>query len=216
LQDSAVQAAEPVERAANPVENYFTVLNMPVVPVSRTQAAIKNVVIGSVDPVAQSAATQPDSPVSSAASSAARIGLAMHRLLELYTPGLDIAAIAPSVGAQWGLDAAQAQQAWAAAQRITQGPAAWVWDAGVVDWQANEVELLHAGDVLRLDRLVKRRSDQTWWVLDYKSAAAPEQQSELRTQLQRYATAVREANAGARVNAAFITGEGSLVEVQYA
>jgi ATP-dependent helicase/nuclease subunit A len=216
LQDSAVQAAEPVERAANPVENYFTVLNMPVVPVNRTRTAIKNEAFESMGTVAQSAATQPDSPVSSAASSAARIGLAMHRLLELYTPGLDIAAIAPSVGAQWGLDAAQTQQALATAQRITQGPAAWVWDAAVVDWQANEVELLHAGQVLRLDRLVRHAQSQTWWVLDYKSSAAPEQQSELRGQLQRYGTAVREANAGARVNAAFITGDGQLVEVQYA
>jgi ATP-dependent helicase/nuclease subunit A len=206
LHDIAVQA-QPSERAANPLENYFSVLNMPVVPVSRTRAAIKNGVIGSLDPVAVSVATQSDSP----ASSAARIGLAMHRLLELYTPGLDLAAITPSVGAQWGLDAAQAQQAGAAAQRITQGPAAWVWDAAVVDWQANEVELVHAGDVLRLDRLVKRRSDQTWWVLDYKSSAAPQQQAQLRAQMQRYAVAVGEANSGASVHAAFITGEGALI-----
>ncbi len=210
LQDIELQGAEPLELSAKPAETHFTLLNMPIVPASRTRVAINNVAFESAKQATESATTQPDTPT----SSAARIGLAMHRLLELYTPGLDLAAIASSVGAQWGLDAAQAQQALTAAQRITQGPAAWVWDAAVVDWQANEVELLHAGEVLRLDRLVKRRGDQSWWVLDYKSAAAPELQIELHAQLQRYSAAVAEANAEASVRAAFITGDGQLIEVQ--
>jgi ATP-dependent helicase/nuclease subunit A len=210
VQEVNVPAAEPLHSPANPSEQLFLLLKMPVAQSNIAQAAMKTGAIERANQATDNALTQ----LASASSSAARIGLAMHRLLELYSPGLDIAAIAPSVCAQWGLDATQTQQALATAQRITEGPAAWVWDAAQVDWQANEVELLHAGEVLRLDRLVRHAQSEIWWVLDYKSAAAPEQQAELRAQMQRYAVAVREANAGARVNAAFITGEGQLVEVQ--
>jgi ATP-dependent helicase/nuclease subunit A len=147
------------------------------------------------------------------ASAEAAVGLAMHRLLELYAPGTDLAALAPSVGAQFQLDTPQCARALQLAQRITQGEAAWVWDSGVIDWQANEVELVHDAQLLRLDRLVRQRDSQTWWVLDYKSPFAPQQQADLREQLQRYAQAVRAVQAGSQVRAAFITGEGKLVEL---
>jgi ATP-dependent helicase/nuclease subunit A len=210
VQEVEVSDAASLHPTVISAEQFFSLLKMPVAQSNIAQTAIKRGAIDGAVQAADNAVTQS----TTAESSAARIGLAMHRLLELYTPGMDIASIAPSVSAQWGLDATQTQQALTTAQRITQGPAAWVWDAAVVDWQANEVELLHAGDVLRLDRLVKRASDQSWWVLDYKSAAAPEQQVELRAQMQRYSEAVASANVGASVRAAFITGEGKLVEIQ--
>jgi ATP-dependent helicase/nuclease subunit A len=117
------------------------------------------------------------------------------------------------VGAQFQLDAAQSAQACGLAQSITLGEAAWVWDAAVIDWQANEVELVHAGELLRLDRVVRHRTTQTWWVLDYKSAFAPERQVALREQLGVYAAALRVSTPGAVVRAAFITGEGRVVEL---
>jgi ATP-dependent helicase/nuclease subunit A len=49
--------------------------------------------------------------------SAARIGIAMHRLLELYTSSTDLTQIAPSVGHAFQLDAAQSSQALQGMQR---------------------------------------------------------------------------------------------------
>ena len=171
---------------------------MPVDQVFTAQAAMINVA--------------PSLP-SSTDSTAARQGQAMHRLLELYTPGLDLASLAHSVCAQFYLTAPQADAACTTAQRIVQGPAAWVWSADHIDWQANEVELLHNGQLLRLDRLVRHTATQTWWVLDYKSATAPQLQTALRAQLAQYQQAVQAAHPGVPVKAAFITGAGQLVEI---
>ena len=100
------------------------------------------------------------------------------------------------------------------ARRILEGEGAWAWQPEAVDWQGNEVALLHEGDSLRIDRLVRRRGSQQWWVFDYKSATRPHEQPELIAQLRRYRQAVSAANAGATVRAAFLTGQGRLVEVQ--
>jgi ATP-dependent helicase/nuclease subunit A len=206
---------------STPLGDTIYIKKMPFQPVEPAQPAIKLIVIEQT-------------------SVAARQGLAMHRLLELYHAGVDLQSIAHSVGAQFQLTAAQADAACAIAQRITQGPAAWVWDSAHIDWQANEVELLQGGDdiandnlntaadvsitaatngqtnapvLLRLDRLVKHRATQTWWVLDYKSANAPQQQTALRLQLAQYQQAVQAAHPGTPVRAAFITGEGQLIEL---
>lgn len=203
-------------------ENSFTLKIVKFSDVDIEKFAINNIV-NKVSAALTDAAAAPTEPTSEAAvndSLAARIGLCMHRLLELYYVGLDLASVARSVGAQFQLDAAQSHQALGMAQRITTGPAAWVWDSAQIDWQANEVELLAAsGDaagatlVLRLDRLVKHTTSQTWWVLDYKSAHAPLRQDALRQQLAQYQHAVQSAHPGAPVRAAFITGEGLLVEL---
>jgi ATP-dependent helicase/nuclease subunit A len=177
----------------------FHLKKMPVTQWNIEQAAIKSVAI--------------EKPVQPEDSASSRMGQAMHRLLELYTPGYDMAPAARSVGAQFQLDAAQSAQALQLAQCITQGDAAWVWDASLIDWQANEVELVHGGELLRLDRVVKHRATQNWWVLDYKSSAAPERQVALREQLGTYAAALRASTPGATVCAAFITGEGRVVEL---
>ena len=105
------------------------------------------------------------------------------------------------------------RQAAAMARRIRTGDGAWAWDAAVIDWQGNEVTLLHGGDTLRLDRLVRRRDTGEWWVLDCKSADRPEDQPGLVAQLNRYREAVQYANPGAAVRVAFLTGEGRVVEV---
>ena len=99
------------------------------------------------------------------------------------------------------------------AGRIMAGEGAWAWDAGAVDWHANEVPLHHGGELLRLDRLVRRADTGEWWVLDYKAAARPENQAELIDQLRRYRSAVQAAYPGAAVHAAFLTGQGRLVVV---
>lgn len=143
-----------------------------------------------------------------------RLGEAMHRLLETWN-----ARTGPSTAQlrqlerEFSLDAGTAQQAAAMARRIVQGEGAWAWDLAVVDWQGNEVDLRHQGELLRLDRLVRRRDSGEWWVLDYKSAAQPQQQPELVEQMRRYREAVAAANPGAVVKAAFLTGQGRMAVI---
>ena len=138
----------------------------------------------------------------------------MHRLLELYRPGLDLGTVLPAVAAEWDLPHAPAQQALQAAQNILGGPLAWAWDERVVDWQGDEVELIHQGQWLRIDRLVRQRESQTWWVLDYKSHPKPQQDPELLAQLRRYREAVMQAYPGQSVRAAFVTAQGECVEIE--
>ncbi|MEI7782913.1 MAG: UvrD-helicase domain-containing protein [Betaproteobacteria bacterium] len=142
-------------------------------------------------------------------SASARIGLAMHRLLQWGStdaPQLRMAA------REFGLDALQAQSAREAAERILQGEGAWVWRSADVLWQGNEVELAYAGQLMRLDRLVQHR-DGSWWVIDFKSHADPQSQTQLLQQLQTYARAVAALHPGQPVKAAFLTAQGRCFEV---
>ncbi|QHE76644.1 AAA family ATPase [Hydrogenophaga sp. PBL-H3] len=147
-----------------------------------------------------------------------RIGLALHRLLQWHpTParGFDWTSVhTHAVAREFALSPAQATQAQAMARRIVQGEAAWAWDDAVVDNTGNEVELFHGGELLRLDRLVRRTDSGEWWVLDFKSAEHPEQQPELLAQMRRYAQAVQAARPGAVVRPAFINLHGRLIELQ--
>jgi ATP-dependent helicase/nuclease subunit A len=146
-------------------------------------------------------------------SDEARFGSAVHRLLEFARGGQ--AGFAPArlrrVAREFGLDDRAMREAAAMAGRILGGEAAWAWDERHVDWQGNEVELLHGGERLRLDRLVRRAADGQWWVLDYKSRATPEREQELVEQMRRYRLAVEAAYPGAVVRTAFVTGQGRLV-----
>lgn len=152
-------------------------------------------------------------PVAPEGSDASRLGEAMHRLLETWEPGTGWRpAQLREVQRVFALDHAGAEQAAAMAQRILQGQGAWAWDPVQVDWQGNEVELHAGGELLRIDRLVRRR-DGEWWVLDYKSASRPQQQHALVEQLRRYREAVAAVNEGARVRTAFLTAQGALVEL---
>jgi ATP-dependent helicase/nuclease subunit A len=148
-------------------------------------------------------------------SDESRFGQAVHRLLEGWTAGSGEFAQPQvrRVAREFALSEAAASEAASMAQRILTGEGAWAWDAASVDWQANEVPLHHQGDLLRLDRLVRRAGSGEWWVLDYKAAARPEQQGELIEQLRRYRMAVQSAYPGAAVKAAFLTGQGKLVVV---
>ena len=147
-------------------------------------------------------------------SASARIGKAMHRLLEWG------GAVAPpqiaAVAREFRLSPAQALESAALAQRIQVGQGAWAWHADALAWQGNEVDLVYQSLPLRLDRLVQRKDagfEGQWWVLDYKSASAPQRQPALLVQLQTYRAAVQQIYPGATVKAAFLTGQGTVVEV---
>jgi ATP-dependent helicase/nuclease subunit A len=148
----------------------------------------------------------------------AAIGLAMHRLLEWAPVWVDAppaAAHTPAqlraVAREFALGDKHSERAADLAARILAGEGAWAWDSRAVDWHANEVALVHAGQMHRLDRLVRRRDTGEWWVLDYKSAHAPQDHIALQAQLRGYRAAVQAAHPQARVRTAFLTGQGTLV-----
>ncbi len=163
----------------------------------------------------ESRALRPSEPALEEQDSvSARIGKAMHRLLEWggQASGEHVGAVAR----EFRLSPAQAAEAAALAQRIFGGEGAWAWSRDAVAWQGNEVDLVYQGQPLRLDRLVRRQDvgyEDQWWVLDYKSAIAPQQQPALVAQLRAYRAAVQLIYPGATVKAAFLTGQGSVVEL---
>ncbi|MCA0215297.1 MAG: UvrD-helicase domain-containing protein [Proteobacteria bacterium] len=150
---------------------------------------------------------------------AARLGQAMHRLLEWWVPGAVPgqggwpAQQRLSVQREFALGAEQINEAAAMAQRILAGDGAWAWDRAVVDWQGNEVLIHHAGEALRLDRLVHRRDTGEWWVLDHKSEWRPELKPGLQDKMNNYRAAVQAAYPQAVVRAAYLTAQGKLVNV---
>jgi ATP-dependent helicase/nuclease subunit A len=132
----------------------------------------------------------------------------MHRLLELGGQ-----AQVAHVAREFMLDDAQARRAHDMARRILEGEGAWVWDASAIDWHANEVPLHHAGELLRIDRLVRRADTGEWWVLDYKSAFNPLVREDLVAQMRRYRDAIAAAHPQSAVRAAFLTAQGKLVAI---
>ena len=144
----------------------------------------------------------------------ARIGKGMHRLLE-WGGALSPDQVA-AVAREFRLSPAQAAQSAALAARILAGEGAWAWRPDVLAWQGNEVDLVYAGQALRLDRLVQRKDtghEGHWWVLDYKSSFAPQELPELVAKMQSYRAAVQRIYPGAPVKAAFLTGQGTVVVV---
>jgi ATP-dependent helicase/nuclease subunit A len=176
----------------------FAMKRMPVLPESATeQPSAKKVADATVD------------------ARAAAFGQAMHRLLEWAVPGEPLPpAHVRAAAREFMLDAQQARGAATLAERIRAGAGAWVWDDRRVDWHGNEVTLVHEGETLRIDRLVRERASGAWWILDYKSAARPERDAALIAQMQRYRAAVQHAYPGATVRVAFLTGQGELVNLE--
>ena len=142
----------------------------------------------------------------------ARIGKAMHRLLEWGGP--TSAEHVGAVAREFRLSPAQSAEASVLAQRIIQGDGAWAWQEDILAWQGNEVDLVFQGQALRLDRLVRRKDaghEGQWWVLDYKSSPKPELQPELLIKMRIYRAAVQRIYPGAPVKVAFLTGQGTVV-----
>jgi len=158
-----------------------------------------------------------------------RIGQAMHRLLELLPSrpggyGAQHGLVAPMLGWDdasveytarlFALDSPQMERAMAMARGMATGQGAWAWDADGLEFYSNEVPINRAGRMLRIDRLVHTRAEATWWVLDYKSSAAPQRDDALCAQLLGYRAAIAQAYPGAAVRAAFLTPQGALIELK--
>ena len=171
---------------------------LPELPLLTTSARV-------LDP-APSGATSFDDADAAVDSASTRVGKAMHRLLEW---GGDASELNLQAAArEFELSPPQALDAQSMAQRILQGEGAWAWDVDLIAWQGDEVELMYQGALLRIDRLVQLSSNQEWWVLDYKSNAAPQHDPGLVAQLSCYREAVQAIYPSAVVQAAFLTGQG--------
>jgi ATP-dependent helicase/nuclease subunit A len=216
-----VGAAVPLGAAhvgAAALQEAYTLKVLPKLSVNVLQRAQsiagKRAIVVGVPVDADAAPAQPDSVES-------RIGQAMHRLLECV-------ALRPANSAPFAwppdqleraardflLEADHLLVACQMAQCILKGQGGWAWHSEHIGWHANEVTLAQKGRILRLDRLVQHRTTGHWWVLDYKSSAAPQHQAELCAQLSNYRTAVVGAYPGHTVRAAFLTAQGALIELE--
>ena len=184
------------------------------------QAAAMNFMLPIAPLVQVERPVSPEPATASLSTPQTRFGEAVHRLLEFHVPRANAwtAAQLQRVGREFSLDAAKVQDAARMARLILGGEGAWAWDPAIVDWQGNEVELLHRGELLRLDRLVRRRDPSSgvceWWVLDFKSASRPERDAGLVAKMRLYRDAVASAYPQEKVRAAFLTGQGALVPVE--
>ena len=201
--EAALEAPAP-DAAGDGPSDVFLMPKMPDVRFHRSFVATNSIAF----PVSTDADADPD-------AASAGVGLAMHRLLEWTASGgpLPDDSVWPALVREFSLSLPQVQQAARMAATIHSGAGAWAWDANLIDWEANEVELTHQGQVLRLDRLVRRRDGGAWWVLDYKSAASPERQPGLVEQLRQYRAALQAIHPGQPVRSAFLTAAGDVVEV---
>jgi ATP-dependent helicase/nuclease subunit A len=151
-------------------------------------------------------------------AAAARLGQAVHRVLEwaTVTEGPELDRLAVAAAAEFGAGDAAAVRA--IATRILGSPGcAHFFDPRRLAWAGNEVSVVgvdgHAGQVLRVDRLVQTAGESpTWWVLDYKLVGTPQDHPGYRDQLAAYRRAVQALQPGEVVRAAFITGKGELIE----
>ncbi len=159
------------------------------------------------------APAEPLAPIASDDSPAARLGRAVHRVLEWATgAGGELGALAGGAAVEFGAPAAEVERV---AGRILASPeCSRFFDRAALRWAGNEVPVSLDGAVLRIDRLVRldEAGEDTWWVLDYKLQHRPEALAAYQAQLAAYRAAVQQAQPGARVRSAFIAGDGRFVE----
>ena len=203
--DGLIEGAAAFTAPLLPVAATFTLLELPVLPVLPESPEA-----GSRNGSDSSKTIDGPNPKSEASDPSARVGEAMHRLLQW---GNFSAANTRAVMREFDLTKQQGSDAADMALRILQGEGAWVWDAALIGWQGNEVALRHQDQTLRLDRLVQRRDTGDWWVLDFKSHPAPQHDPALIAQLQNYRDAVRAISPDSTVQAAFLTGAGRLIKI---
>jgi ATP-dependent helicase/nuclease subunit A len=151
----------------------------------------------------------------------ARLGELVHRCLEWLAgpqgPLLErVDELAHAAAREFGADSALASAAAAALQRmLADVEIRGLLGAEPLVWAGNEVPVVADGRPGRIDRLVLRRTEQgeQWWVLDYKTETHPDANPELVAQLTRYQRAVQAGDPTRPVRAAFVTGDGRLLEI---
>ncbi|HSW27548.1 MAG TPA: UvrD-helicase domain-containing protein [Burkholderiaceae bacterium] len=168
-------------------------------------------------PVAAGAAPAPSARAE--ASRAAKLGRAVHRVLQWLATGrqaTDLGGLAAAALAEFDLPPSAAEAVISYAQTIRDSVALQrFFDPALFAWSADEFDVVSEGESLRIDRLVRIGPDQrsSWWVLDYKLAFDAAADENLRRQLTRYRDAVQALVGDAPVHAAFVTGDGALHEL---
>lgn len=153
-------------------------------------------------------------PASTRDEASARLGQAVHRVLEWAARDASAPRerLAQAAAHAFGVaDVAEVQRRAAA---ILDSPACrHFFDPAALAWAGNEVPVPgDAGEPRRIDRLVRLAgAGGAWWVLDYKLAASPQEAVAYREQLAGYRAAVAALVPGETVRAAFLTGRGELV-----
>jgi ATP-dependent helicase/nuclease subunit A len=162
-------------------------------------------------------------PPSLADAESSALGQVVHKALEWLTmvdvgqrgpDRVKLAVQAACAALSVSLELSDRAQAWVGRILGSEELRPWL-DPRQVAWAGNEVGLIHDGRTLRIDRLVARdlASGREWWVLDYKINHRPQDLPSYQAQMRQYVEAVLALQAGDVVRAAFITGEGRLVEV---
>ncbi|HET6599153.1 MAG TPA: hypothetical protein VFG60_04245, partial [Burkholderiaceae bacterium] len=160
-----------------------------------------------------------------AGTEVSRLGEAVHRVLEWGTAGrinapgvdfdVDVDALARAAALEFGAPFDEVERV---ARTILHSPQCQRFFGGpTLHWCGNEVPVSDRGEVLRIDRLVRLQDEDgapTWWVLDYKLQHAPHQLAVYREQLLRYRDVVRRLQPGETVRCAFVTGAGTVVELE--
>jgi ATP-dependent helicase/nuclease subunit A len=191
-------------------------IESPAAPVAVSQAMVAE----SLRPVPSGASIERADHEAAGSDEARRLGQAVHRTLQWHAqvgvPDSDLTTLAASAAREFGLAGAVARCVFDIVSAMLGSPKlAALFDPGRVLWSANEIEVAHAGEVLRIDRLVQigPADNPAWWVLDYKLDANAVMDPELRRQLARYRDAVRGLVGPTPVHAAFATRDGQLHEL---
>jgi ATP-dependent helicase/nuclease subunit A len=147
---------------------------------------------------------------------AARLGEALHRVLEWATqPSAgSLGALCSAATTAFGLDEAAQARLLHHARTVLDSPAARrFFDPAAIAWAGNEVSVADGAALLRIDRLVAldEGGRRTWWVLDYKLQSAPAEVAAYREQIERYRRLVQALQPADEVRAAFITAAGEVV-----
>ncbi|HEX6721043.1 MAG TPA: DNA helicase UvrD, partial [Burkholderiaceae bacterium] len=188
-------------------------------PLPRSATVNERIVIGELPGVASTRGVAPAPTPIAQPSHAARLGRALHRVLQWAGAAageVDFAGLASAAGVEFGLPPTAAAAAADCARTIRASPALQrFFDPRQFAWSADEFDIVHDGTPLRLDRLVRFGAARSahWWVLDYKLALDAADDPLLREQLERYRAAVRLLADGAPVHAAIVTGDGALHEL---
>ncbi len=154
------------------------------------------------------------------ASQAAKLGRAVHRVLQWVTAtqqAVDFRVLAAAAAAEFDLPPAVTEVVASYARTIRSSPALQrFFDPAQLAWSADEFDIVSDGESLRIDRLVRMGPEQrpSWWVLDYKLAFDAAADEALCRQLTRYRNAVQVLAGDAPVHAAFVNGDGALHELQ--
>jgi ATP-dependent helicase/nuclease subunit A len=155
----------------------------------------------------------------------ARRGMALHLLLQSIPlhDGVDIpppsAVDVQAAMRRHGVPFEQSDWLQQAVRAILRKQA-WLWNSRQVEWASNEMEVWHAGRLLRFDRVVRRKlpdpaTASAWWIVDYKSALQPSRSSAYREQVADYKRALACALAvdASSIQACLVGADGEMAVI---